>query len=198
MSEPDKIIELAPGEHPPVPGAVKIASTDYAQAHHSTRTKARKQALDVLFQADLRRETVSEVLARRTAQGEPQIREFTRGIVEGYQDNARAIDRRIDQALSGDWTIWRMPRVDRNLARIAVWEMDYTPIAAKIAMSEAMELANELSTDDSVSFLNGMLGRIMDTARRERDDQPVDDADNPDSAEGIESAEIDEPESTDV
>lgn len=156
----DEVIPLAHGEHPPVPDAVKIASTDFAGAHHSTRTKARKQALDVLFQADLRNESVHRTMARRVEQDEPELREFTRQILDGYSEHGQQINEHIDRSLTGDWTIERMSRVDRNLARIAVWELDFTPIDLKVAISEAMELANELSNDESVTFLNGLLARI--------------------------------------
>lgn len=163
MSQPDdEIIPLAHGEHPPVPDAVKIASTDFAEAHHSTRTKARKQALDVLFQADLRNEAVHRTMARRTEQGEPALRDFTRQILDGYSEHGHEINEHIDRALTGEWTLERMSRVDRNLARIAVWELDFTTIDLKVAISEAMELANELSNDESVTFLNGLLARIAE------------------------------------
>lgn len=161
----DRIIPLAHGEHPPVPDAVKIGSRDFSDAHHSTRTKARKQALDVLFQADLRHESVHRAMARRVDQGEPELREFARQILEGYSAGAYEINDHIADALTGDWTLDRMSRIDRNLARIAVWELDFTAIDLKIAINEAMTLANELSTDESVAFLNGLLARIANERR---------------------------------
>lgn len=164
MTEDDEpVIPLAPGEHPPVPGAVKVASTDHAGVRHSTRTKTRKQALDVLFQAELRDESVDAVLERRAEQGEPDVREFAAAILHGYWDHAGQIDQRIAECMSGDWTLERMPRVDRNLARITVWELDHTDIAARIAISEALLLADELSGEESVGFLNGMLNRAAAT-----------------------------------
>lgn len=162
-ADDERVIALAPEEHPPVPGAVKVASTDFAGAHHSTRTKARKQALDVLFQAELRDESLDAVLARRAAQGEPDVREYAATVLHGYWEHAGEVDRRIAECLSGDWTLERMPRVDRNLARIAVWELDRTGIAPRIAISEALELANELSSDESVAFLSGLLNRAAET-----------------------------------
>ncbi|WP_316669408.1 transcription antitermination factor NusB [uncultured Propionibacterium sp.] len=159
----EPIIELAPGEHPPVPGAVKVASTDFAGARHSTRTKARKQALDILFQAELRDESVDAVLERRAGQGEPDMREFAATILHGYWEHAGEVDQRVAECISGDWALERMPRVDRNLARIAMWELDFTGIAPKIAISEALELANELSSDESVAFLNGLLNKALTT-----------------------------------
>ncbi|MFT8394904.1 transcription antitermination factor NusB [Propionibacterium sp.] len=155
----DTPIPLAPGEHPPVPGALKVSSTDYAGARHSSRTKSRKQALDILFEAELRDESIDSVLERRMQEGDTGVREYTREIIDGYKEHGRAVDDRIADSLAGDWTLGRMPRIDRNLARIAVWEIDYTEIPTHAVISEALELANELSTDESVTFLNGMLSK---------------------------------------
>ena len=159
----EKPLPLAAGEHPPVPGAVKVASVDMAERHHSARTKARKAALDILFEADLLGRDAWGLLAERLDAPGPKVRELTREIVLGVRDNATEIDRRIAGALTGDWTLDRMPRIDRNLARIAVYELDHSEIDARAAISEALELADELSTDDSVSFLNGLLGRVART-----------------------------------
>ena len=159
----EKPLPLAAGEHPPVPGAVKVASVDMAERHHSARTQARKAALDILFEADLLGRDAWGLLAERLDAPGPKVRELTREIVLGVRDNATEIDRRIAGALTGDWTLDRMPRIDRNLARIAVYELDHSEIDARAAISEALELADELSTDDSVSFLNGLLGRVART-----------------------------------
>ena len=84
-------------------------------------------------------------------------------LVLGVRDDAAEIDRRINQAATADWPIERMPRIDRNLARIAIYEIDHTTIDARAAISEALELADALSTDESVAFLNGLLGRAVRT-----------------------------------
>ncbi len=159
----EESIALAAGEHPPVPGAVKISSTDMAGQHHSARTKARKQALDVLYEADLLEHDPFDSLAQRLDDPDLSVREFTRELVLGVRDNAAEIDRRINQAATADWPIERMPRIDRNLARIAIYEIDHTTIDARAAISEALELADALSTDESVAFLNGLLGRAVRT-----------------------------------
>lgn len=157
-------LPLAAGEHPPVPGAVKVSSVDMALIrHHSARTKARKAALDILFEADLLDHEVADGLAKRLDAEGVAVRELTREIVLGVADNLPEIDQRITQATTSDWTIDRMPRIDRNLARIAVYELDHTDIDSRAAISEALELADELSTDDSVTFLNGLLGRVART-----------------------------------
>ncbi|MGB3953719.1 MAG: transcription antitermination factor NusB [Brooklawnia sp.] len=156
-------LPLAAGEHPPVPGAVKISSIDMATRHHSARTKARKAALDILFEADLLQRDPFESLADRLDDPDQLVREFTRELVLGVRDNADQIDRRISALTPRQWPIERMPRVDRNLARMAVYELDHTGIEASAAISEAVGLADELSTDDSVAFLNGLLARAAQT-----------------------------------
>lgn len=157
-------IPLAPGEHPPFEGAFKVSGPVEAGRHHqSTRTKARKAALDVLFEADLLRRDPLEMLEEVREQGETLLREFTEQIVKGVHEHRRAIDARISRCVSSDWSLERMPRIDRNLARIAIWEMDYTDIVGKVAISEALELADQYSTDTSVAFLHGMLSKALET-----------------------------------
>lgn len=154
-------IPLGAGENPPIPGAVRVACVDMAGKHHSGRTKARKAALDILFGADLLGVEILAVLEQRIAGPDATVRGFTAEIVRGIAEHLGEIDARIDTCLTGDWTLDRMPRVDRCLARIAVWEMDYTDIDARAAISETLALADELSTDDSVKYLNGLLGRAV-------------------------------------
>ena len=131
------------------------------------RRKARRRALDVLYQADLRELPIREVLTaylQRLEQPRPEHIGYSIRIVEGVADHAERIDELIASYAEG-WTLDRMPPVDRNLARIAVWELLYAgDIDAPVAISEAVELASSLSTDDSPRFLNGVLGRIADYA----------------------------------
>lgn len=128
-----------------------------AQPHHSARTKARKRALDILFEAELRDRDPLTTLAEHTASGEPPVREFTSELVSGVNEHLADIDARISASLDSSWTIDRMPRVDRNLARIAIYEIEYTDISPEVAINEAVNLVGELSTDESPGFLNGML-----------------------------------------
>jgi N utilization substance protein B len=132
------------------------------------RRKARRRALDVLYQADLRDAPVRDVLkayVERLEQPRPAHIEYTIEIVEGVAEHAARIDELIGSYAEG-WTLDRMPPVDRNLARIAVWELLYAEgMDPAVAISEAVELASTLSTDDSPRFLNGVLGRISDYAR---------------------------------
>jgi len=168
----ERSLPLAAGEHPPVPGAIKVSSTDMAERHHSARTKARKAALDVLFEADLLGRDPFASLADRLDDPEQIVRAFTRELVLGVRDNAEQIDARIRASVPKQWPIERMPRIDRNLARMAIYELDHTDVDASAAISEALELADELSTDESVAFLNGLLGRAAqsrpDRSRPER------------------------------
>lgn len=128
-----------------------------ATTHHGARTKARKRALDILFESELRARDALETLAERTRDGEPPVREFTTELVEGVWAHRMEIDARIAACLDTGWTLERMPRVDRNLARIAIFEMEYTNTAPEVVIGEAVVLAGELSTDESSGFLNGML-----------------------------------------
>jgi N utilization substance protein B len=136
-------------------------------ASMTSRRKARKRALDVLYQADLRKEPRGKVLTAYLGQLEepkPQYLPYSIQLVEGVEAHAERIDELIGSYAEG-WTLDRMPVIDRNLARIAVYELVYNDeIDSAVAITEAVELAETLSTDDSPRFLNGLLGRIADYA----------------------------------
>jgi N utilization substance protein B len=131
------------------------------------RRKARKRALDVLYEADLRDLPPTEVLAtylERISRPHPDHLDYTVRLVEGVAQHLDRIDELIASYAEG-WTLNRMPVVDRNLARIAVYELLYLPeIDDPVAITEAVELAKQMSTDDSPRFLNGILGRIAEFA----------------------------------
>jgi N utilization substance protein B len=133
------------------------------------RRKARKRALDVLFEADLRDRPAGDVLTDYVARLErplPGHLDYALGLVNGVAAHLDRIDELIGSYAEG-WTIDRMPVVDRNLARIAVYELLYVDeIDDAVAISEAVELARQMSTDDSPRFLNGLLGRIAEYASR--------------------------------
>ena len=133
------------------------------------RRKARKRALDVLYEADLRDLAPSGVLEsylQRIEKPRPDHLDYAIGLVEGVAKHLDRIDELIASYAEG-WTIDRMPVVDRNLARIAVYELLYEPdIDDPVAITEAVELAKQMSTDDSPRFLNGILGRIAEFAAR--------------------------------
>ena len=129
------------------------------------RRKARKKALDILYEADLRGVPIPEVLQAalgRIESPRPVQLGYTIALVEGVAAHRDRIDELIGSYAEG-WTLARMPPVDRNLARIAVYELLYVDeIDDAVAITEAVELARQLSTDDSPRFLNGLLGRIAE------------------------------------
>lgn len=140
----------------------------------SARTKARKRALDILFQSDIRGEALPTVLAAEAerAANEP-AREaswlYAREIVDGVIDNQAEIDELIT-TYAQDWTLPRMPAVDRAILRLGVWELMYNDdVPGPVAVDEAVALATKLSTDESPRFVNGLLGRILELEAGGRD-----------------------------
>jgi N utilization substance protein B len=134
-----------------------------------SRRKSRRRALDVLYQADLREIPPATVLAdtlTRMGSEVPEHMAYAVEVVEGVERNLTRIDELIASYAEG-WTLDRMPVVDRNLCRIGVFELLYRDdIDDAVAISEAVELAGELSTDGSPRFVNGLLGRIAQFATR--------------------------------
>lgn len=128
------------------------------------RTKARKRALDVLFEADQRELAPIELLAQRIAQpgAETALPEYSVELVEGVVAEQGRIDELLATHAHG-WTIERMPAVDRALLRLGTWEILFNDdVPDAVAVDEAVELARSLSTDESPAFVNGLLGRIID------------------------------------
>jgi len=135
----------------------------------SARSKARKRALDILFQADVRGDDVAVTLAAeaKRASAEP-AREaswlYAREIVDGVIDHRDEIDEQITTH-SRDWKLERMPAVDRALLRMGVWEVLFNDeVPTGVAIDEAVELAKEFSTDDSGAFVHGVLARVARTS----------------------------------
>jgi N utilization substance protein B len=126
------------------------------------RSKARKRALDILFEAEVRGEPVLDLLETRLAQGSPPVGEYAAELVRGVQAHRERIDKLLGEYAEG-WSLDRMPTVDRNVLRIGLYELlwaDDVPDA--VAISEAVQLARDLSTDASPRFVNGLLGRLLD------------------------------------
>ncbi len=128
---------------------------------NSTRTKARKRALDILYESELRDRPASDTLAERIGLGESPVRPFTIELVNGCIEHVDELDAAIAASLTGGWTLERMARVDRNLARIALFEVAHTDTPPQVAISEAVSLAAEFSTPESPSFLNGVLSAAV-------------------------------------
>jgi transcription antitermination protein NusB len=130
----------------------------------AARSKARKRALDVLFEADQRDRDVTEVLAERLLVPGTQaaLQQYAVDLVEGVVVERERIDELIGSYSHG-WTIDRMPAVDRAILRIGAWEILFNDdVPDAVAVDEAVELARALSTDDSPSFVNGLLGRLVE------------------------------------
>ena len=128
----------------------------------SARSKARKRALDVLFESDQRGVDVLETLAGRIAAADPPVSEFTVELVEGVVAHRDRIDELLTTYSQG-WSLDRMPAVDRAVLRLGTFELlwlDDVPDA--VVVDQAVELARSLSTDDSPGFVNGVLGRLLD------------------------------------
>ncbi len=128
----------------------------------AARSKARKRALDVLFEAEVRGEPVLELLAERTAAADPPVSDYAAELVRGVHAHVGQIDELLAAHAKG-WTVDRMPAVDRNVLRIGVYELLWADdVPDPVAVSEAVALAGELSTDESGSFVNGLLGRLLE------------------------------------
>jgi transcription antitermination protein NusB len=136
----------------------------------SARSKARKRALDILFEADSKSVPLASVTAdtirRRDAAGDPPLNEHTVVLVDGIAANQAVVDSAIEAAAEG-WTVARMPAVDRAILRIGAYEILFADdVPTGVAISEAVELATSLSTDESPAFVNGVLSGV-DRARVE-------------------------------
>ncbi|PHX60618.1 MAG: transcription antitermination factor NusB [Actinobacteria bacterium] len=136
----------------------------------SARGKARKRALDILYEADIRGIPALEVLesqvTRRSEDGDPELNVYVSEIVHGVVEHGEYIDEVISTYSLG-WTLPRMPAVDRSILRLACYEVlwnDDVPDA--VVISEAVKMAQSLSTDESSTFVNGLLARISEVKSR--------------------------------
>ncbi len=130
----------------------------------SARSKARKQALDILYESDIRGATPESILESRAVPEEgPDVRplrEFTRELILGVVSNKRKIDELITTYAQG-WDMDRLATVDRNILRLAIFEIIWSDdLADGIAIDEALTLARDISTDESSAFIHGLLGKI--------------------------------------
>jgi transcription antitermination protein NusB len=124
------------------------------------RSRARKRALDILFEAEQRRVPVLELLSERQSLGEQPVPEYAAVLVRGVAAHQDQIDTLIAQN-AVDWTLERMPAVDRNILRLGTYEVLWADdVPDGVAISEAVLLAQDLSTDASPAFVNGLLARI--------------------------------------
>ncbi len=127
----------------------------------SARGKARKRALDLLYSSELRREGAVDALDRAIAEGEGPTNEYTAVLVRGVVEHQVRIDELLSTYSTG-WTLDRMPAVDRNVLRIGLFEMLHVEdVPDAVAVTEAMALVRDLSTDESPQFVNGVLGALL-------------------------------------
>ncbi|PZS28733.1 MAG: transcription antitermination factor NusB [Pseudonocardiales bacterium] len=133
----------------------------------AARSKARKRAVDVLYESDARGIGPVTTLAERVALADPPVNDFTIELVEGVQANLDRIDEILTDYAEG-WTVARMPGVDRAVLRLGVYELLWrADVPHAVVIDEAVELAKTLSTDESPRFVNGVLARVL------RDRPPV-------------------------
>ena len=127
----------------------------------SARSKARKRALDIIFECEVRGLPLGATLDERVIAGVPPVNEYTVTLIRGIVDHQARIDELISTYAQG-WSLERMPAVDRNVLRLGVLEVLYVDdVPDAVAVSEAMNLVRELSTDESPAFVNGVLGNIL-------------------------------------
>jgi len=127
----------------------------------SARSKARKRALDILYASEMRSESPVEALERAIADGAGPSNDYTATLVRGVVEHQARIDE-VLASYSEGWALSRMPAVDRNVLRLGVWELLYAEdVPDAVAVSEALALVSDLSTDESPQFVNGVLGSIV-------------------------------------
>ncbi|MEN9304811.1 MAG: hypothetical protein RLY76_79 [Actinomycetota bacterium] len=128
----------------------------------SARSKARKAALDLLYEGDIRKTAALSILSQRSEDLEYVIRDFTKELVQGVEEHRRKIDELITTYSQG-WDMDRMPVIDRNILRLAIYELLWSKdVPMPVAVDEAIELAQTLSTDESSKYINGVLSKIIE------------------------------------
>ncbi len=127
----------------------------------AARSKARKRALDILFECEVRGLPLGDTLDDRVIAAEPPVNEYTVRLIRAVSEHQARIDELIATYAQG-WSLERMPAVDRNVLRLGVLELLFVDdVPDAVAVSEAMSLVRDLSTDDSPAFVNGVLGSIL-------------------------------------
>ena len=128
----------------------------------SSRSKARKAALDLLYESDIRKASVADLLFKRITEMDYEAREFTKELISGIDSNRRKIDELIATYAQG-WDMDRMPVLDRNILRLAIFELLWSKtVPEAVAISEALELATSLSTEESSKYINGVLSKVLE------------------------------------
>ncbi len=136
----------------------------------SRRTRARERALQALYQIDVAAEGIDDALAAFWKSFEPverEVRELAEGLVRGVAESRRAVDEAIEEA-SSNWRLDRMARVDRNVLRLAVYELLRTEVPVKVIINEAIELGKKFGSESSGAFVNGVLDKVASGLSAER------------------------------
>ena len=126
------------------------------------RTRARERALQALYQIDVAAEGIDDALAAFWRSFEPveqEVRTLAEELVRGVAQHRRQVDEAIEEA-SSNWRLDRMARVDRNVLRLAVYELVGTDVPVKVVINEAIELGKKFGSESSGAFVNGVLDRI--------------------------------------
>ncbi|EYT55007.1 MULTISPECIES: transcription antitermination factor NusB [Kocuria] len=127
----------------------------------SARGKARRRAVEILFEAEQRSEDAREVMERRRMHSDSQVSPYAEELVLGVTMRRGELDEYLETYSQG-WTLERMPAVDRNVLRVGAWELLFNDdVPDGVAVAEAVSLAKELAGDDSPRFVNGLLGRLQ-------------------------------------
>ena len=128
----------------------------------SSRSKARKAALDLLYESDIRKSSAADLLLKRVTEMEYEAREFTKELIDGIELNKRKIDELIATYAQG-WDMDRMPVLDRNILRLSIFELLWSKtVPEAVAISEALELATNFSTEESSKYINGVLSKVLE------------------------------------
>ena len=127
----------------------------------SARGKARRRAVEILFEAEQRHEDAREVMERRRLHSDALVSPYAEELVRGVLLHRGELDEYLETYSQG-WTLERMPAVDRNVLRVGAWELLFNDdVPDAVAVAEAVGLAKELAGDDSPRFVNGLLGRLQ-------------------------------------
>lgn len=125
----------------------------------AARAKARRRAVEVLYESDLRDTGADEALASLAARLQTPVNPYTETIVRGVTEHRTRIDETLSTYAQG-WTLDRMPAVDRAILRVGAWEILWGDVPEPVALNEAVQLAKDLSTPDSGKYINGVLARV--------------------------------------
>lgn len=125
----------------------------------AARSKARRRAVEALYESDLRSQSVDEALDSLASRMQTPVNAYTETIVRGVSQHRDQIDETLATYAQG-WTLDRMPAVDRAILRVGAWELLWGDVPEGVALAEAVGLANELSTDESGKYINGVLARV--------------------------------------